>query len=112
MCQQVLDCMASGMARKAVAKELDISYQTFLNYIDQHPEFAEAVEEGDNLAEVHWQNEFEHGALGKNKDVNPAMMIFYMKNRFNWRDRLDQHLTSEGLPLYEDWLADGDKDPT
>ncbi len=111
MCQQVLDCMAEGMPKKAVAKELGIAYNTFLSYTDQHEAFALAVEEGEHLAEVYWQDQFEKGALGQNKDVNPTMMIFYMKNRFNWRDRLDQHLTAQGLPLYEDWLADGsDKD--
>lgn len=108
MCDQVLELMAQGMAKKAVAKEIGIAYQTFLNYIDQHTEFAAAVEEGDNLAEVYWQKQYEDGALGKNKDVQPAMMIMYMKNRFKWTDRSEQTIASERLKPMEDIIAEQD----
>jgi len=102
MCEQLLSCMSEGLSRKAVAKELGINYQTFLNYIERHPEFAEAAAEGDNLAEVYWTTQFEKGATGENKGCNSAMMIFYMKNRFHWRDRIDQHVSHEQVPLLDD----------
>ncbi|WP_263082130.1 hypothetical protein [Endozoicomonas sp. Mp262] len=96
--------MADGYSRKATAKELGIDYKTFLAYMDRHDEFREAVEEGDSLAEVYWQQKYEDGALGKNKDVNASMMIFYMKNRFKWTDRMEQQVTTDvQLPTLDEW---------
>lgn len=106
MCQQVKDLMAEGISRKATAVELGISYKTFLTYIDKHEDFAEAVEQGDVQAEVYWETKYRHGALGINKDVQPAMMIMYMKNRFHWTDRSEQTVVAEKLPLLDEWADD------
>ena len=104
MCQAVKDMMAQGMAKKAVSKELGIDFKSFLKYIDKHPEFAEAVEQGMVLAEIYWQDKYEKAALGESK-ANPAMMIFYMKNRFKWTDRIEQKVETQALPTLDEWEA-------
>lgn len=107
MCQAVKELMAKGMSRKAVSRELDIDFKTFLTYTDKYPAFADAVEQGQVLAEIYWQNQYEKAALGESK-ANPAMMIFYMKNRFKWTDRIEQKVQTIELPVFEEWEADKD----
>ena len=109
MCQQVKDLMAEGMSRKATAVELGISYKTFLSYIERHEDFAAAVEQGDVLAEAWWEDKYIRGALGQ-AEVQPAMMIMYMKNRFKWRDKLEQTVTKDELETVDEWLAARDSE--
>jgi|GEM_PF-4955366 len=105
MCSDVKDIMAQGVSRKAAAVALGIDYKTFLAYIDRYPEFAEAVAQADVLAECFWEKKYAEGALGVDKDVQPSMMIMYMKNRYRWSDRIEQQVTQTQVPLLDD-LAD------
>ena len=106
MCDQVKELMSTGLSRKATATEMGISYNTFLSYIDKHEEFAEAVTQADVLAEVFWEEKYMQGALGMNKDVSPAMLIMYMKNRYHWRDRHEQTVVAEKIPTLDEWLEE------
>ncbi len=104
MCDQVKELMGTGLSRKATATEMGISYNTFLSYIDKYEEFADAVAQADVLAEVFWEEKYMQGALGINKEVQPAMLIMYMKNRYHWRDRTEQTVVTEKLPTLDEWL--------
>nr|MDT0252728.1 helix-turn-helix domain-containing protein [Endozoicomonas sp.] len=109
MCDQVKELMATGLSRKATATEMGISYNTFLSYIDKYEEFAVAVAQADVLAEVFWEDRYMQGALGINKDVQPSMLIMYMKNRYHWRDRQEQTVIAEKIPTLDEWLEDRDQ---
>ncbi len=106
MCDQVKALMSTGLSRKATATEMGISYNTFLSYIDKHEEFSEAVAQADVLAEVFWEEQYMNGALGINKDVQPSMLIMYMKNRYHWRDRQEQTVVSEKIQTLDEWLEE------
>ncbi|MFK0570135.1 hypothetical protein [Endozoicomonas sp.] len=109
MCDQVKDLMAEGLSRKATSTELGISYKTFLSCIDKHEDFADAVAQADVLAEAYWEDKYIKGALGINKDVQPSMLIMYMKNRYHWRDRQEQTVIAEKIPTLDEWLEDRDQ---
>ncbi len=106
MCDQVKALMAEGLSRKATSTELGISYKTFLSYIDKHEDFADAVAQADVLAEAYWEDKYIKGALGINKDVQPSMLIMYMKNRYHWRDRQEQTVVSEKIQTLDEWLEE------
>ena len=91
----MVEIMREGRSQMEVARDLDISYQTFLDYQDVHPEFLEAVKHGRALSEAWWSDLGRQGATGENPDANATFFIFNMKNRFGWSDRRDVHQTGD-----------------
>jgi hypothetical protein len=75
--------------------KLQISRKTFYNWLERHEEFAEAYEEGRWRSEAFWARMGRSGAMGA-MNVNPALWIFNMKNRFGWRDKLPEDKVGDG----------------
>ncbi len=92
-CERVVELMADGASKTEVAAEMCRSYQTFLNWQQAHPEFLEAVKEGERLSQAWWEKLGRQGASGA-VPVNPTMYIFNMKNRFkeHWSDTSKQEV--------------------
>ncbi|TWI04810.1 hypothetical protein IP90_00948 [Luteimonas cucumeris] len=100
-CEQVVEMMAGGASKAEVAAEMCRSYTTFLNWQDAHPEFMEAVKEGERLSQGWWEKLGRQGASGA-VPVNPTVYIFNMKNRFraDWSDTHKTELTgANGGPV-------------
>lgn len=102
-CERVIDLMSEGASKAEVASELCRSYQTFLNWQAAHPEFLEAVKEGERLSQGWWERLGREGASGV-KPVNPTVYIFNMKNRFkdDWSDTSRQEIKAS--ISHEEWL--------
>lgn len=93
MDQQVIDLMAEGDSKEAVAARLGITKQTFYCWVDPesdqyHESFSDSVKQGESLSQLWWEDKLKDAAVGSNKDANATLMIFNMKNRFrnNWND--------------------------
>ncbi len=86
---------ANGETIVEVAIDLGISRRTFYDWRKQYPEFEEALDEGLAVSEAWWSKVGRAGAIGV-KNVNPALWIFNMKNRFKWADRTDVGLSGPG----------------
>jgi transposase-like protein len=84
---RALDLMRNGASLREVAADLDISFETLNAWRNdrQHPEFAEALDEGIALAQAWWEKLGRAGAAGK-VDINATIWIFTMKSRFGYRD--------------------------
>jgi hypothetical protein len=77
--------MAEGASKTEVCAELDICYDTFLDYQEKHEEFSEAVKRGERLSEGWW---LKQGRLGlKDKEFNYTGWYMNMKNRHGWSDK-------------------------
>lgn len=93
MCEIVVDLMREGANKVEICAELGISKPTLYFWSDpEHelykPEFKAAIDEGMVHAQAFWEKALRQAALGHNKDANPTLMIFTMKNRFrdDWSD--------------------------
>lgn len=95
ICETLPQMFANGETIVEVAKALGISRRAFYDWKLQHPEFAEALDEGLAYSEAWWSKLGRAGAIGA-KPVNPALWIFNMKNRFKWADRTDVGLSGPG----------------
>lgn len=95
MCERVVEIMRDGRSQMEVCAELDISYDAYLRYQDDYPEFHEAVKRGQDLSEAWWSDLGRQGATGDNPNANATFFIFNMKNRFNWSDKRDIHQTGD-----------------
>lgn len=102
-CEKVLALMAEGASKAEVSAELGCSFQTFLNWQQAHPEFLDAVKQGEKLSQAWWEKLGRQGASGA-VPVNPTMFIFNMKNRFRdeWSDTTKQEV--KATLTHEQWL--------
>lgn len=86
MCSRVLEMMRTGASHCEVAAELRISRETLYVWRGRHAQFARALADGLQLSQAWWEKLGRAGASGK-IDIQPAVWIFNMKNRFGWVDR-------------------------
>lgn len=62
----------------------------------EEPEFSQAVKRSKDLCQLWWERHGRKMATGE-KEGNPTVWIFNMKNRFKWTDRVEQdNLSSDG----------------
>jgi len=74
-----------GASDAEVKHALKISNDLFARWLDEEPEFAEAIKDGRQASEAWWSKLGRQGATGA--EINPTVWIFNMKNRFGWRDK-------------------------
>jgi hypothetical protein len=85
-CDQVIDLMKEGASKAEVCLELNCSFQTFLNWQSQKPDFLEAVKRGLHLSKGKWEQMGRKAAFGNVENFNATAWIFNMKNRFGKMD--------------------------
>lgn len=85
----------NGQSVAEVAVTLGISRATFYNWVDKYPKFREAYSQGQFISEAWWMQAGRLGMMGRIQNVNAAMWIFNMKNRFKWRDKPDPELVGD-----------------
>lgn len=100
---RVIELMAEGASFVEVAADLGAAIPTFNRWRDsgEHPDFTEACSIGLGLSEAWWQR-LGREAADSRREINAAVWIFNMKNRFRWRDRVDTALSSDG-PIQIVW---------
>lgn len=104
-CQWVIDHMAKGLSVESFAGVVHVSKSTLYEWMDNFPEFSDAVKEGREQSRLFWEKIgidglFNHSEPGVgSKSFNTANWIFQMKNRFKeeWRDKQEHdHSSSDG----------------
>jgi len=77
-----------GQSVAEVCVDIQISKDTFYEWVSKYPEFSDAYKKGLELSQHWWEKVGRAGMVGK-LPVNPALWIFNMKNRFRteWNDR-------------------------
>lgn len=85
---RALGIMRNGASLAEVASDLGVSFETLNMWRKdgKHKKLAQALDAGTTLAQVWWEKLGRAGAAGK-VDVQPALWIFTMKNRFDWTDK-------------------------
>jgi len=94
MAERLPDMFKSGEDVIEVCVELGISKDTFYRWVKEHPEFSDAYEKGKEFSEAWWNRLIRGGAMGRIK-VQPATLIFCMKNKFGWKDRIETQHSGE-----------------
>jgi hypothetical protein len=92
ICKLLPSLFANGESVTEVCAYLDITKDTFFEWVKEHPEFSDSYKKGLELSETWWIRIGRMGSLGKVK-IQPATWIFNMKNRFKWTDRQDMNVT-------------------
>lgn len=86
-CDKVIELGKEGMSRAEICLELDICYQTLLNWSDSHPEFLEALKTSSRFSQGWWEMKGRKATFDT-EGFNSTSYIFNMKNRFkdDWSD--------------------------
>lgn len=92
------DMFANGESVEEVCRELKISRRAFYDWVEKHPDFAEAYELGKEASQAWWLKLGRAGAAGK-VPVQPSIWIFNMKNRLGWKDRVETSSDEQPQPL-------------
>lgn len=88
LCEKVIPLLKEGMSIQELGLELDVGYSTLYEWMDRHPEFAEAVKKGREFSEGWWMKRGREAL--DTKEFNSTIWYMNMKNRFKWKDKQDE----------------------
>ena len=99
-CQKLIDHMSKGYSFESFSAVVDVDRDSLYEYVKVHPEFSDAKKVAFDKNLLFWEKqgidglytETEYNEKGKpisGKTLNATVWIFNMKNRHQWRDRLD-----------------------
>lgn len=96
-CDKVIACGEEGDTLAAMAEACDVHRETLNDWIDEHPEFSDAVKRGLQKAQIWWEKKGRVATFGGVEGFNATSYIFQMKNRFkqDWRDKQETELTGK-----------------
>ena len=85
-CDEARVFLADGFSLAALAGHLGVARSTVYKWVDEHPEFSDAVKTGQAAATLWWEKANRNLAL--TGEGNATAIIFGLKNRASdeWRD--------------------------
>lgn len=90
-CKKLIDHMAKGYSFESFGGLTGHGKQTLYRWLDEHQEFRDAKELGENKSRIFWEGLGVDHVVGNNgpggKTLNASVWIFNMKNRFGWKDK-------------------------
>lgn len=103
MCQQVIDIMSLGHSLLAAAAEMNVSVPIIYQWIDRHPEFAEAVAKGHSMSARYWEGRLR--GVSEGEPGNATAILFGLRNRskspLGWHHDVQkvEHTGADGGPI-------------
>ena len=85
----VKEIMSTGLSYRALAGKIGVSQQCVLNWIENYPEFKEAIEEGAAAREAYFEEAGLDLMTGKMCKGNGRVWELWMKNSFGMKDKIE-----------------------
>jgi transposase len=100
-CDAVVEHCKTGASLTSFAASIDVARSTINQWAEQNAEFSEAVKRAKAHCAAWWEQNARNAAMGANKDANPTLCIFGLKNMAaeDWRDK--QEMEHSGGVKYE-----------
>jgi len=102
MIDAILDKMAQGFSKEAMAGFLGITRETMNQWEKSNCHFSDALKRGVELSRIFWEQKgndlMRDIYLEKGESVsrgNASVWIFNMKNRFGWRESVEHDITQK-----------------
>lgn len=100
--RQIIDLYEMGYSDAEVAATLRITIKEYYRTIKDNTAFATLVDLGRTLSLAFWESQPRKNLL--TKGFNSSLYAFYMKNKFNWADKVESTTTSENTNINLDDL--------
>jgi hypothetical protein len=93
-CQELIDYMSEGKSFEAFAGRVSVARCTLYEWVKVYPEFKEAKDIAFSKCLEKWEEIGADGMYrgGKDNPFQASIWIFQMKNRFGWRDKVEQEV--------------------
>lgn len=109
-CKQIIDLMAQGYSIEACGGEIGVHKDTIYEWVKIYPEFSDAKKIGESKSRLFWEklgilhivnksdaeSWHEGGSKSKSRALNASAWIFNMKNRFGWKDKIEDDEALKG----------------
>ena len=104
LCDDLYDHLVAGKSFDSFCGVAGIVSDTAYRWVSKYPEFKEAKELGEKKALELYEDIGYQFATGKNPQGNVTAWIFIMKNRFGWRDKIEQttNLHIDGIAFVDE----------
>lgn len=90
-CQKLIDHMAKGYSFESFGAIINVARSTVEDWVKAQECFRGAKEEAFLRSREFWERQGIEGLWSGDGDlkINPTIWIFNMKNRFGWRDKVE-----------------------
>ena len=94
-CDAVVEFLKDGYSLAAFGGKIGVTHRAIYDWIDKHPDFAEAVKRGQAQSALWWERRILEFA--KTGQGNASAIIFGLKNRASdeWRDKTHTELAGK-----------------
>jgi len=102
-CQMLIDHMAEGYSFESFAGVINVSQKLMYDWCRRFPEFLYAKQQGRQKSLLKWEKlAFEGMWYDQKRPFNSTVWIFSMKNKFNWKDKVENEQKVElDIPSYK-----------
>ena len=84
-CDRAIDLLKVGASIEELSLEFDVDYSTVYQWMEDNPEFSQAVKKGREFSKAWWMR---RGRIDlENDKFSPTLWYMNMKNRFGWADK-------------------------
>ena len=112
MLPRILEMAKDGCSKAEICADIDITFQTWQNWRDQHPEFLETTTRAEELSLAWWEAQGKKGIWSR--DFNASAYSLQVRNRFpkDWSDKQERDVRfPDGIPAARvDWGEETDGD--
>ena len=99
-CAMVIEHMSKGLSFETFGAVANCSKQSLYLWAETHEEFSDAKKAGFLKCQLFWEELGLKGLWGsKDSSFNTGVWIFNMKNRFGWRDKIEQEITTKEIKI-------------
>lgn len=92
-CQMLIDHMRAGYSFASFGAIVGCCEKTLHTWRNTHEGFLQAQNIGKAYSKLFWEDLGIKACTGKAKNLNSAVWIFNMKNRFGWKDKTETEVT-------------------
>lgn len=99
-CDEAITFLADGYSLAAFAGHIEVARSTVYKWVDEYPEFSDAVKTGQAKAVLWWEKA--NRSLALTGEGNATAIVFGLKNRASdeWRDVKSTEITGrDGAPV-------------
>lgn len=91
-CKKAIELLKEGASIEEIGLELNIGTSTVYKYMEEFPEFMDAIKKGREFSKGWWLKQGRKNLW--DKEFSPTLFYMNMKNRFGWSDKQENTITA------------------